>query len=126
MGGDLLETKLLHPVSSVPYEEGMLDEFPAGSLVLFDWRTADALANTTVQATRDGSQVGVLIILDVEVLSSRETLLKINITLQTLWACTIVLVKPWTSRVKTELRDDGTVLYRMIPDIADEINQAFL
>ena len=83
-------------------------------------------ANTTVRATRDGSLkwVGVLLILDGEELASREPLLKINITLQTLWACTIVLVKPWTSRVKTERRDDGTVPYRMIPDIADEINQA--
>ena len=81
----------------------MFEEFPAGSLVLFDCRTADALANTTVRAMRDGSlkRVGVLLILDGEVLASWETLLKINLTLCTLWACTIVLVKPWTSRMKT-------------------------
>ena len=38
--------------------------------------------------------------------------------------CNLVLVKPWTSRVKTKRRDDGTVPYGTIPDIADEINQA--
>jgi hypothetical protein len=98
LGRDLLVTKLLHLVSSVPYEEGMLDKFPAGSLVHFNWRTADGLANTTVRATRDGSlkRVDVLVILDDEVLASRETLLKINITLRTLWACTIILVNSVT------------------------------
>ena len=64
----------------------MFDEFPAGSLVLFDWRTADALANATVRAMRDGSlkRVGVLLMLDGDVLASRKTLLKISLTLRTL------------------------------------------
>lgn len=68
----MLANKLLYPVNLIPYEDGMCDEFPARSLVHFDWRTADALVNATILALRDGSlkQVGILLTLDAEVLAS--------------------------------------------------------
>ena len=67
-------------------------------------------------------RIGVLMILDTSSLASRERLLKVNLTLLTMWACTAVVIKPWTSRTKIDRQDNGTMPTEMIPDIAEEIN----
>ena len=79
LGGDLLENKLRHLVTSIPYEEGMFQEFPPGALVLLDWRKAESIPDATIRATKDGSfkRISMLLILNGNALASRETLLKI-------------------------------------------------
>ena len=122
MGGELLETKLRNPVSHVKYEDGMFEEFQLSALVIFDWCSADLLADTMQAGTF--KRIGVLMILDVSSLASRERLLKVNLTLRMMWACTAIVIKPWTSRTKIDQRDDCTVPTETIPDIAEEINMA--
>ena len=63
-------------------------------------------------------------ILDASTLASKERLLKVNMRLPTMWACTAVIIKPWTYRTKVDRRDDGTVPTSTIPGIAEEIKVA--
>ena len=123
----MLANKLLHKFTLVPYDEDMYDEFAAGSLILINWRTADALVEATTQALRDGSlkRVGILFTLDTQALASRENLLKVNLSLRSMWGGGLILIKPKTSRCKKERQDSGIVPYRDIPEIAVEINKAF-
>ena len=62
MGGELLETKLRNPVSDVKYEDGMFVEFPPSALVIFDWCSADLLADAMQAGTF--KRIGELMILD--------------------------------------------------------------
>ena len=124
----MLANKLLHKFTLVPYDEDMYDEFAAGSLILINWRTADALVEATTHALQDGSlkRVGILFMLDTEALASKENLLKVNLLSRSMWGGGLILIKPKTSRCKKERKDSCIVPYRDIPEIAVEINKAFV
>ena len=108
----MLANKLLHKFTLVPYDEDMYDEFAAGSLILINWRTADALVEATTHALRDGSlkRVGILFTLDTEALASRENLLKVNLSLRSMWGGGLILIKPKTSRCKCHIE-----IYQRLP-----------
>ena len=91
-----------------------------------DGRSADPLADPALRAVQTGTFKGirVLMILDARTLASKERLLKVNISLHTMWACTAVIMKPWTSRTKVDRRNDAIVPTLKIPGIAEEINGA--
>ena len=123
LGGDLLRPSSCTQSTSSPTRKGCTTSFQWDPS---SWQTTDALVDATILAMQDGSlkQVGILLILDSEVLASLETLLKVNLTLRSLWACMLILIKQTTSRCKTERMDNGIVPYGDIPEIRNKINKA--
>ena len=53
-------------------------------------------------------QTGVLLLVDMETLVSKEWRVEINLCLWTLWAATSVVLKPWADRVGVHRMENGS------------------
>ena len=80
-GGELLLSKLTNPVQQIKFQPGMHDDISPGALLVTDCRLADQLRDATIRAVQHGSykRKGVLLLVDMETLVSKERLVEINL-----------------------------------------------
>ena len=91
----MFSNKILWKLNLVHYDNDPYDEIEEGSLLLTDWRSADALVEATVHAIQSGAlkRVGELFTLDVEAFASPASFLKVNLGIRSLWAAGLLIGK---------------------------------
>ena len=124
LGATLLRNKMLTQIDIHPYDINLFDEVEEGSLLIVEERTANALVDATVHANTAGlvKRVGVLFTFDAEAFASPSTLLEVNLTIRSLWAAGLVILKPRTNSMKTLRREEGAIPFNDILVVAAEIN----
>ena len=125
-GREMLLNKLFNPVQQMKFQPGMYDNITAGALLVTDGRLLDQLRDVIVRAVQHGSykRMGVLLLVDKDTLESRDHLVKINLCLQSLWAATSVVLKPWADRAGINRTQDGSIPTASIPGVAEEMSVA--
>ena len=122
----MLLNKLTNPVQQMKFQPGIYDDITAGALLVTGGRLLDQLRDATVRVVQHGSykRTGVLLLVDKDMLESRDCLVEINLCLRSLWAATSVVLKPWADRAGINRLQDGSILTASIPGVADEMSVA--
>ena len=125
-GGDMLLTKIPSPHKSMQltFGPGMFTHVDEGSLLVVENLLLETLWDAVARVVEDGSfrRCGIALLVGEEVLGSNDALTQMNLSLRCIWASTIVVIKPWTSRISRT--DDGKFTTASIPQIAERIDQA--